>query len=72
MYKQAEDDYFKFSRITRQNLATSYGILLDLCDDSLKSRIGEELDFQNMVRTKGFCVIKLCHLIRRCVMNHQV
>ena len=65
VYKQAEDDYFKFRRIKRQNFAMSYGILLGLCEDSLKSRLGAEIEFQNMVRNKGFCVMKLHHLIKK-------
>ena len=48
-----------------QNLETSYGILLDLCEDSLKIQLGSEIEFQNMVRNKGFCVMKLCHLIKK-------
>ena len=63
--KQAEDDYFKFSRITRLNLETSYGVLPSRCDDSLKSRLGAEVDFQNMIRNKGFCVMKSYHLMKK-------
>ena len=63
--KQAEDDHFKFSRITRQHQATSYGIVLGLYDDSLKSRLGAEVGFQNMIRNKGFCVMKSHHLMKK-------
>ena len=38
--------------------------MLGLCDLSLKSRLGAEVDFQNMIRNKGFCVMKLHHLIK--------
>ena len=65
MHKQAECDNFKFSRITRQNLATSYAILLGLFDDSLKSWLVEVLDFQNMVRSRGFCIMKSFHLTKK-------
>ena len=40
-YKKAEDDYFKFSRITRKNLVTSYGMLLGLCEPRGRDRISE-------------------------------
>ena len=63
--KQAEDNYFIFSRIIRKNLATTYGILLSLCDDSLRNRMGVESDFQEMTRNKRCCVMKLHHLVKK-------
>ena len=38
--KKVEDEYFKFSRFVRNNLATTHGTLLSLCDDGLKDRFG--------------------------------
>ena len=63
--KQDKDNYFKFSRIIRQNLATTHGVLLSLYDDGLKKRLGTESEFQEMIRNKIDSMMKLNHLVKK-------
>ena len=63
--KQYDDDYFKFSRFIEHNLATVCGVLLSLCDDGLKIRSGIESDFQEIIRNKRYCVMKLHHIFKK-------
>ena len=65
MLKQARESYFKCSRSIRQNLATSYGILLSMCDDGLRSLVGTESEIHDMIKRKKICVMKLYRLIRK-------
>ena len=64
MLNQAEDDYFKFSRATRQNLSTAHGIFLSLCDDGLKNRLGGEVELQGMTKRKRHYIMKSHHIMK--------
>ena len=59
------EDYAKFSRIIRKDLATVYGVLHGLCDAGLQNRIEAEPDYQAMVKKSRFCAIKLHGLVKK-------
>jgi len=65
LYKQAKDDFRKFSWDIRRDLSFVYGILYSLCHVSLRNKLEVDSGYQKMVSTKRFNAIVLYQRMRK-------
>ena len=63
--EETKEDYQKFSRIIRKDLAAVCGILDSMCHISLRSRLEAEPKYQKMISNNLFSTITLFKLVRK-------
>ena len=65
LHTHTKENYNKFSVVICQRLSTVYGVLCSICDIRLRNRMEAEPKYQDMLKTKRYCAIKLLDLVRK-------